>query len=263
MSHTTSSPETTTKGNNDKPVKWEDVKRARNRINSQRTRERERAHIESLEAERNRLWISNDALKYQNSHFREAIRLIHELQDPRQQLRGRGASPGKASRPTPTPTPASFVASRAADISDHDRALYAAGLNIGLGTGLSSVHVGPSSLDRTSLLAQRQAALEMHLQHQRAGLGSHMTLPQIPHSRFMINRPSLLDQGMGAILPADLLELRARQQRFQNLGGTDITLAYPTGVPSSFSVNDPSLFVRDERKQNDQSESSKRQRFGY
>ena len=62
-----------------KSFEWEEVKKARNRINSQRIRERERAQIANLEAERARLWLSNDAIRFQNSHFREIIAQIVEV----------------------------------------------------------------------------------------------------------------------------------------------------------------------------------------
>ena len=63
------------------PFEWEEVKKARNRINSQRIRERERAQIANLEAERARLWLSNDAIKFQNRHFREVIAKIVEVRE--------------------------------------------------------------------------------------------------------------------------------------------------------------------------------------
>jgi len=63
------------------PFEWEEVKKARNRINSQRIRERERAQIASLEAERARLWLSNDAIRFQNRHFREVIAKIIEVRE--------------------------------------------------------------------------------------------------------------------------------------------------------------------------------------
>lgn len=63
------------------PIEWEEVKKARNRINSQRTRERERSQIKSLEAERACLWLSNDAIKFQNRHFRETIAQILKVRD--------------------------------------------------------------------------------------------------------------------------------------------------------------------------------------
>merc|ERR1712166_848873 len=73
---------TTSNGGSTKQgAEWEEVKKARNRINSQRTRERERAQIKSLEAERARLWLSNDAIKFQNQHYREAIGRILEVRE--------------------------------------------------------------------------------------------------------------------------------------------------------------------------------------
>ena len=58
---------------------WDEVKRERNRVNSQKTRQREKMLVETLEGERGRLWLSNDALKYQNAHLRDAIRTIASL----------------------------------------------------------------------------------------------------------------------------------------------------------------------------------------
>ena len=77
--------------NKEPESRWDELKRARNRINSQRTRERERQQIETLEAEKSRLWLSNDAIKYQNQHLREAIFKIREIQAQpslRQNIRG-------------------------------------------------------------------------------------------------------------------------------------------------------------------------------
>ena len=59
-------------------AQWSEIKRYRNRINSQRTRERERFQLETLESEKSRLFLSNDALRYQNGHLREAIKKIRE-----------------------------------------------------------------------------------------------------------------------------------------------------------------------------------------
>jgi hypothetical protein len=71
-------------------AEWEEVKKARNRINSQRTRERERSQIKSLEAERARLWLSNDAIKFQNQHYREAIGRILEVREMQRKGGGGG-----------------------------------------------------------------------------------------------------------------------------------------------------------------------------
>ena len=72
---------TATGSSSSNTIEWEEVKKARNRINSQRTRERERAQIKNLEAERARLWLSNDAIKFQNRHFKETIARILEVRD--------------------------------------------------------------------------------------------------------------------------------------------------------------------------------------
>lgn len=63
------------------PTEWDEVKKVRNRINSQRTRERERNQIKSLEAERSRLILSNDAIKFQNQRMREVIAQITEIRE--------------------------------------------------------------------------------------------------------------------------------------------------------------------------------------
>mmetsp|Transcript_41554 Transcript_41554/g.45102 ORF Transcript_41554/g.45102 Transcript_41554/m.45102 type:complete len:175 (-) Transcript_41554:85-609(-) len=61
--------------------RWEEAKKTRNRLNSQRTRNNEQAYIKSLEAERCSLWLSNDALKFQNQHYRDMIaRIVHEAE---------------------------------------------------------------------------------------------------------------------------------------------------------------------------------------
>lgn len=86
-----------------KTFEWEEVKKARNRINSQRIRERERAQIANLEAERARLWLSNDAIQFQNRHFREVIAKILQVRENKRNraamtggMRGAGA-PGPSS----------------------------------------------------------------------------------------------------------------------------------------------------------------------
>jgi hypothetical protein len=53
-------------------------KRYRNRLNSQRTRVRERTQLDSMESERCRLYLSNTALQYHNEHLRDTIRRIRE-----------------------------------------------------------------------------------------------------------------------------------------------------------------------------------------
>ncbi|CAJ1959235.1 unnamed protein product [Cylindrotheca closterium] len=55
---------------------WLQLQRSRNRVNSQRTRNREREQIEDLNNERTSLSLANSALKYQNQHLRQAIRDI-------------------------------------------------------------------------------------------------------------------------------------------------------------------------------------------
>ena len=60
-------------------LQWEELQRARNRLNSKRTRERERSQIDHLESEKARLWVSNDAIKFQNAQYREAIARVREV----------------------------------------------------------------------------------------------------------------------------------------------------------------------------------------
>ena len=74
-----------------KAFEWEEVKKARNRIISQRIRERERSQIANLEAERARLWLSNDAIQFQNRHFREVIAKILQVRETK---RNRAAMTG-------------------------------------------------------------------------------------------------------------------------------------------------------------------------
>ncbi|VEU38756.1 unnamed protein product [Pseudo-nitzschia multistriata] len=81
----------TTATSSSKSLEWEEVKKARNRINSQRTRERERSQIKNLEAERARLWLSNDAIKFQNRHFREIIGQIVKINEMKR-LRASGSA---------------------------------------------------------------------------------------------------------------------------------------------------------------------------
>lgn len=69
-----------TEGAQQDGAQWDEVKRARNRVNSRRTREREKEQLDRLESERARLWLSNDALRYQNSHLNEAIKRVREHQ---------------------------------------------------------------------------------------------------------------------------------------------------------------------------------------
>lgn len=100
MSKEDSASKETTASSKDTGGQWDEIKKARNRINSQRTRERERLQIEALESEKARLWLSNDAIKYQNKIFREAIMHLRELQSnlnargAHRMLEGRGATNG-------------------------------------------------------------------------------------------------------------------------------------------------------------------------
>ena len=88
---TPAAPVTTGTPNKPPVVEWEEVKKARNRINSQRTRERERDQIKALESDRSRLWLSNDALQFQNQHYRDIIaQILDRTTHPRTQHRSGG-----------------------------------------------------------------------------------------------------------------------------------------------------------------------------
>jgi len=150
------------------PVEWEEVKKARNRINSQRTRERERAQIKSLEVERARLWLSNDAIKFQNRHFRELIAQIIEIRDLKR-MRAGGSSNSSATLFGAGALGAGMPVSIRQDVMG--------GLGGGLdgelfqSTRLSAAAKNLSGLSDADLLARRQAnALEMQnmMRHQEA-----------------------------------------------------------------------------------------------
>lgn len=119
------------------PFEWEEVKKARNRINSQRIRERERAQIANLEAERARLWLSNDAIRFQNRHFREIITKVIEVRELKRSRTNGGIGMVGPGIPTATGTSTALAAS-----------LGAAGA---LGGG-SSIQMPPSMRHNTDMI---------------------------------------------------------------------------------------------------------------
>lgn len=131
---------------------WEEVKKARNRINSQRIRERERAQIANLEAERARLWLSNDAIQFQNRHFREIIAQILEVREMKRTRAMAGGAMGIGGTPAPG-TSAALAA-----LGGGSSMQMPLGMG-GLGGGLAKSLSGLSDAD---LLARHQATtLEM------------------------------------------------------------------------------------------------------
>jgi len=227
-------------------VRWEDVKKARNRINSQRTRERERAQMESLEAERERLWLSNDAIRFQNGHFRQAIHQVRELQRVRaSSALGSGGLGGRQiSAPTPSAAELHPSASALHQLQGHELGRLAVGLPLA-----PTPSTGSSGLVSDSLLAQHQAALDAQalLHRQRAGLGGLGSFHTMSHPRAISGQPTYLNHALtnfssaGSLasraLPLDLIELRAHQPRLHGLSA-DMPLNIPRAVQAPASMND-------------------------
>ena len=55
---------------------WQEIKRHRNRVNSQKTRNREREQMDQLQNQKTCLYLANTALQFQNQHMREAIQQV-------------------------------------------------------------------------------------------------------------------------------------------------------------------------------------------
>jgi hypothetical protein len=257
----------------DAHIQWEDVKKARNRINSQRTREREKFQLDSLEAEKTRLTLSNDALIFQNNHFRESIRQITEVQKRRRARDDRSGNEAKSpqnslsSRPTiPVDLDLGAVRGRgglSAPATDHEAyrgrvtdPLRYSGLERRFNRFPSSMQIpGTSSLDE--LRVRHQAVLEAEaalLHRQRvAEIGSlRSTVPSLTRAPpLMVNLPA------GMLPPLDIMEIRARQLRMQELeyaaGRADLMGRYPQGIPApatSISNFDSLRDIREDSKQN-------------
>lgn len=215
--------------NQDATLLWEDVKKARNRINSQRTRERERVQIESLESEKTRLSLSNDALRFQNRHFRDAIQQISRVRCIRRESGAIGRTPHTAVSSTLQSTvrqeyPESAVSNRLGLLPASDgrpqidpRDVLPLPLTVDhrrydierLHSGLPGIDPHVASLED---LRRRQEALEMEaaiLRRRRAAEMENfrtMTDPMLG-----MNRPS------GVLPPLDVVGLRAHQLRMQEM----------------------------------------------
>jgi hypothetical protein len=245
---------------------WEDVKKARNRINSQRTREREKLQMESMELEKTRLFLSNDALRFQNIYFRDAIQQIAEVQRTRRTRPTEGSSavdsaaaaaaaahqlPPNSVSSLPvldvnltTGALGSLSASRiTGGHPEHEAFLASASVDplryAELGRHSGSGLPGLSAAAFEDLRVRRHVALEMEAallqRHRATGMG---TLPSVPptmtqSSTFFANLPT------GMLPSLDIMELRARQLRMQELemsgrGTTsaDMMVRYPHGIPA-------------------------------
>jgi hypothetical protein len=255
--------------NDDAPLQWEDVKKARNRINSQRTREREKIQLESLEVEKTRLAISNDALIYQNRHFRESIRQIYDV-TKLHRTRARITEENRNGKEVNYPQdPLSShpnmsvdravgaVGARGSAAAVIDQETYAlpmtdplrySGIERGFRRFPSSIHVpGSSSLD--DLRVRHQAVLEAEaalLRRQRvAEIGNLQAAgPQLTQSSsLMVNFPTAM------LPPLDIMEIRARQLRIQELelaagrgvSSANMIIRYPHGIPASTMTSHDSL----------------------
>lgn len=221
-----------------KNIEWEDVKKARNRINSQRTRERERLQMETLEADKTRLSLSNDALRFQNEHFREGIQQIREVQRLRrmnaavaggESIGGTGSVSG-LSRPGGAASDM-LDAARGQSVLEHNAFLPSlqqqmrySGLDLELGQLSSRMPpigpIGGTTLD--DLRIRQQAARDVEaalLQRHRAaaaaaaGIGG---LHPMTQSTLGMTRPTGVLQVPSS---QEIMELRARQLRMQELNG--------------------------------------------
>jgi hypothetical protein len=268
-----SAPSTFPPNNDDAHLQWEDVKKARNRINSQRTREREKFQLESLESEKTRLTLSNDALIFQNNHFRESIRQIAQVQKLRRARATAGqenSSSNEVANPPQNPLSSlpivsvdlatGAVGSRGITAAGIDQEAYLApvrdplrysGLERGLGSFPSSIQIPGSSSSLDDLRVRHQAVLEAEaamLHRQRvAEIGSlRAAVPPITRSSsLMVNLPT------GMLPPLDIMEIRARQLRMQELEravgrgvpSTDVMLRYPHRIqaPDAIMFNPHSL----------------------
>jgi hypothetical protein len=213
-------------GNN--KMHWEDVKKARNRINSQRTRERERVQMETLETDKTRLSLSNDALRYQNAHFRDAIQQIREVQRLRQMNIAVGAESigglshlaSGLSRPSTIILSEVPLSSRSQTgfLPSLQQQMRFSGLDRELGQFSSSMHpIGSSSLD--DLRIRQQAAMDVEaalLHRHRAAAAGVGGLHPLSHSPLRMTQPTGMHQVPSS---QEIMELRARQLRLQELSG--------------------------------------------
>lgn len=244
-----------------KAFEWEEVKKARNRINSQRIRERERAQIANLEAERARLWLSNDAIQFQNRHFREVIAKILQV---REHKRNRAAM-AKGLRGAGAPGPSAALLGGAGMIGMRQDMM--GGLAGGLDTtGLfqnprlaaaTATSKGLSGLSDADLLARHQAtSLEVQnmMRQQEAidrfGATGGMGGLGLNNNVMANGMNNGMNMNAAAASPyADIAEnLRIRQLMLQQSAGapTDGLLSNPlvngsAGTPGNVNANGLSL----------------------
>lgn len=248
-------------------TEWEEVKKARNRINSQRTRERERDQIKSLEAERARLWLSNDAIKYQNRHFRQTIAQILEIRDLKRSRTTGLSNPNGVvgSTSASSALSASLGAARAIGCTTMQMR-HTAGMMGGLDTigstrgGLYSSTQLPtsaatySSLSDADLLARHQAAtLEMQSMMRGGGaggmggaslygnLGNGMGGLMGNHSSMLSSTGGPSSLGMNNANIADNFRLRQLMMQHNATAGD----FEPKGLPSQSSMSAAAVIASD------------------
>jgi len=240
------------------PYEWEEVKKARNRINSQRIRERERAQIANLEAERARLWLSNDAIRFQNQHFREIIAKIKEICELKRtrSIANGGLGIGGTGIPTAPETSSVLAASLGAtgalgggasmqmSLSMRQNANMISGLGGGLdSTGLFQNRLTASAkslsgLSDADLLARHQATtLEMQnmVRQQEAmdrfGAGAGVGMGSLINNGMTVNGMNM--NAVSASPYAEMADnLRIRQLMLQQSATSDFD---PSGLLSSIS----------------------------
>lgn len=211
---------------------WEEVKKARNRINSQRIRERERAQIANLEAERARLWLSNDAIKFQNRHFRDIIAKVIEV---REMKRNRSAMPGGGMgiRGAGAPGPSSALAAQLGGLGGGPAMHMSLGMRQdmmgGRGGGLDTMFQNPrlaaasskglGSLSDADLLARHQVtSMEVQNMMRQQELDRYGPARGVGMGGLGLNNG--MNMNAGAASPyGDIAEnLRIRQLMLQQTG---------------------------------------------
>jgi hypothetical protein len=270
-------------------LKWNEVKKARNRINSQRTRERERSQIDTLEAERARLLISNDAIRYQNNHFRNAIQQVQANERARSVSLGHGASLSVA-MPAPSQTVSSTSrmtpeASRALQLSLPSAAqqlLHRPGVTQAqeLAYAAAVAERGGDFLARhrhaSALFNVQNMASSLHPPTRSAAIGAFLGTVIPPSSdRDMLQRTSLLNQSRtidsastpaAVMLPFDMADARTRQLMMQasNLEASMHHSGIRTASPPASARDDPrrrSLREDDTTPDRDPEDSTKRRKY--
>lgn len=285
-----------------RPVKWDEVKKARNRINSQRTRERERSQIDSLEAERARLWLSNDAIRYQNKHFREAIQKINEVRsNQRARAQSTSVAQSPSSRSAEQQVPLQTMSSAHGMIRQSSRTapeshMYDNVLSLtevpqlrhptGIPLAQELAFAAAMAESGADLLARRRhAAAVLDVQNRATSLNLaraaaaatgdlHGIFPT-PRNRPMpsqasmhINHPPAVGSApphAASMIPFDFAEIRARQVmlRASDLEASLYRGATSEGVANAQVREDLRIrLLREEAKQRDLMDSAKRRKFG-